>query len=220
MSEIWREDHESYRNNLLDKLDVLFEAATLNYINNDKQMVEWLHGELDDETDCNAIRVYFANWASKRKVLVEKPLSGAEEGYSKSLFADEKEDIVFMVYLSDLFERDLAKDFHLEDCGRVSCLQFEVYKDGRIAMMYFGKAAEKSIDEDDEDYDDEDEVVVLMNGMELLGVECSEQGFEVHSHLSEIIVNELGFDYWVDDFRNNLNKLMDGYVKNCSENEM
>lgn len=223
--EVWREDYEQFKYGLLDDLDILFEAATLNYLNNDKKMADWLHGERVGDMGDRVLRVAFANWASKRKILIEKPIDGADDNYAKSIFANERENIAFCIYITDILQRDLVVGGDFDDTDSIECLQLEIYKDGRIALLYFGHRDDSPIvaDEDaladEEDDEDEVEIEFTQHGMSLLGIEYSEQGSITHQGLEKIIRTELDFDYWVDDFRDSLHNMMDGYTKQFSENE-
>lgn len=229
--EVWREDYERYKYGLLDDLDILFEAATLNYLNNEQKMADWLHGERVGDSGDRVLRVAFANWASKRKILIEKPIDGAHDNYVKSIFANEHENIAFSIYITDILQRDLVVGRDFDDTDSIECLQVEIYKDGRIALLYFGHrdeyqqfdSDEDMLTDDEDDIDDdedaEEENTLVLNGLMLLGIEYSEQGSTTHQNLEKLVRHELDFDYWVDDFRNSLHSMMDGYTQQFSENE-
>jgi hypothetical protein len=219
MSEMWRGNHEKETQNsrLLENLEVLFEAAALNYMNDDKKMVEWLIGEELVETGDKVSRVAFANWASKKKFLIEKPLQDADDNYKKSLFVDESGSVAYMIYITDILQRDLCVGTFIDESDCVECIQVEIYTDGRIAFIYYGTPANTTDSESTEEESSEE--TITMNGLELIGAECTEQGPEAHATLEKYIYNELGFGYWLDEFKKTLDLNIDDFVKQCSEND-
>lgn len=225
--EVWRDDFESYKYGLIDNLDILFEAAALNYLNNEQKMVDWLHGYIVPDSGDRVLRVAFANWSSKRKILIEKPIDGASDNYLKSIFANEKENLAFSIYITDILQRNLLVEKDFDDTDSVECLQLEIYKDGRIALLYFGNKENNNPEIDEEFFEDDEanlvdqdqETVVMFNDLFLLGIEYSEQSAATHQSLEKIIRYELDFDYWVDDFRKSLHSMMDGYAEQFSDNE-
>lgn len=219
MSEMWRGNHEkeTQSSRLLENLDVLFEAAALSYTNDDKKMVEWLIGEELEDAGDKVSRVAFANWASKKKFLIEKPLQGADDNYKKSLFVDENGSVAYMIYVTDILQRDMRIGTFIDESDYVECLQVEIYTDGRIAFIYYGAPANTS---DSDDYEEENsQETITLNGLELLGAECTEQGPETHATLEKYIYDELGFGYWLDEFKKSLDSNIDDFVKQCTEND-
>lgn len=221
MSEMWRDKYEKEQQGqkILEHLDVLFEAATLNYTNDDKKMVEWLVGEeLEDNGDMVS-RIAFANWASKTKFLIEKPLVDADELYKKSIFSNENECVAYTLHVSDILQRNLNFGSVVDKSDGIEYIQIEVYVDGRIAFLYYGYPSYAEDYESITEEEDIDDVGVVMNNLELLGAECTEQGPETHAVLEKFIYDEMGFGYWLDDFKKSLEMNMDDFVRQCSENE-
>lgn len=218
MSEMWRESYEHQNSQLLDDLDTLFEAASLRYLDNEAQMADGLFGKPIRDHEDSVMRVTFANWHTKSRIVVEKPLEGAGEAFTRSMFSDEKSNIVFTLYIFDLLQEDLEVPSSAEIGGDVEYLHIEVYDDSRVTLMYFGRP--EYVEEDD------DEVEILPNvsvvtsvGAALLGVDCSEEGSVMHTKIHELIRSELGLEYWKYEYKNSLNASMDVLVRYCTENE-
>lgn len=237
MSEVWKDSNENQNGQLLDDLDTLFEAASLEYLKDEAQMFDGFYGKAVRNYDDNVLRVVFANWYSKSRIIVEKPLEGSGDSYTKSIFSDEKSRIAFSIYIFDLLNEDIEVSNAANVRGDVEYLQFEIYEDGRLALMYFGRpnyeigngeedAADGTLEIYDYDEEEEEEeeaqvelYVINPEGATLLGVDYSEQGTDMHEMISQLIRTELGVEYWKDRFRSSLDTSLDYFAQHCSENE-
>jgi len=235
MSETWHESFENQNTQLLEELETLFEAVYLGHLSDERSFADGLYGKAITGYDDNVLRMTLANWHTKSRIVVEKPLSGAQESFTKSLFNDEDKPISFNIYLFDL----LQDNFHIPESacidGKVDYLNIEVYEDGRLALLYFGWPNENQDDEedqeDDENYYEEDHEEeqgdlggaasshTQTNSVPLLGVDYSEQGIAVHSKIVDFIRTELGVYLWQDKYRESLESSIDEISRYCSEND-
>lgn len=236
MREEWREDYERDRLQLLEEIDTVFEAASLGYLTDEVQMVEGLYGKMMDDYGDGVLRLSFANWHSKSRIVIEKPLDAAPEAHKKSIFSDESKEIAFNFYIFDLLQENIAvEDSSLDLDGDVEFLQIEIYNDAKLALVYLGKPydfitnnrSEDSEDvdlnnQDDEYYDDDEEeegeYMAMPEGFSekstiVLGAEFSEQGMKMHNKIRHIIRGQLGLDFWADNFSNSLSQTIDDYTQ-------
>lgn len=234
MSETWHEPYENQNTQLLEELETLFDATYLGQLSDDRAFVDGIYGKVITGYDDNALRMTLANWHTKSRIVVEKPLPGAGESLTKSLFADEHKSISFNIYIFDLLQENIKISESACIDGKVDYLNIEVYEDGRLALLYFGWPSENQNDDeyegDDESYyEDDDEgqgtgesevnSATSTNVVPLLGVDYSEQGVAVHSQIVEFIRAELGIDLWQDKYRESLESSIDEISKYCSEND-
>jgi len=235
MREEWREDYERDRLQLLEEIDTVFEAASLGYLNDEVQMTEGLYGKMMDDYGDGVLRLSFANWHSKSRIVIEKPLAAAPEAHKKSIFSDESKEIAFNFYIFDLLQENIAvDDSSLDLDGDVEFLQIEIYNDAKLALIYLGRPydfvtnnrneddEEDSYDnqsgEYDEDNEEEDEYMPMPEGFPekstiVLGAEFSEQGMKMHNKIRHIIRGQLGIDFWAHNFSNSLSQTIDDYTQ-------
>lgn len=233
MSETWREPYENQNTQLLEELELLFDATHLGHLSDDQAFVDGIYGKVITGYDDNILRMTLANWHTKNRIVIEKPLPGAEESYTKSVFNNEDKPISFNIYLFDLLQESISIPESVGINGKVDYLNIEVYEDGRLALLYFGWPSENQDDENQDDeegyYEDDDDnqevgdsdesLAAPINGVPLLGVDYSEQGLAVHSKIVDFIRAELGVDLWQDKYRESLESSIDEISKYCSEND-
>lgn len=229
MSEMWSENYDQERRILVDELDTAFEAAALGYLNDENQMPDGLYGELYTDQQDGIIRLNFANWHSKSRLVLEKISNTADDNYKLSLFSDEEKRVSFIVYIYDLMCKSIGSTDAQELSGIVDFLKIEVYEDGRLSLMYLGTPYPEAIEQDEEyleqdqdvedDASDEQETIHTNDGTYLLGVDYSEEGFEMHNQIRNLIRSELGIDFWKEGFSQSLERSLDGFAQFCSEED-
>lgn len=232
MREEWREEYEKNRLQILDELDTVFEAASLGYLNDEVQMTDGLYGKMMEDYGDGVLRLSFANWHSKSRIVIEKPLDSASENYRKSIFSDELKRVAFNFYIFDLLQENIdIDDDNIDLDGDVEFLEIEIYDDAKLALIYLGRPYEYASEydnsneiegeeyDDNEDYEldsDEETFDSLTSNRRdkstiILGAEFSEQGMKTHNKIRNIIRGQLGLDFWAGNFNTSLNQTIEDF---------
>lgn len=229
MREEWHEHYEKDRLQLLEELDTVFEAASLGYLDDEVQMTDGLYGKMMNDYGDGVLRITFANWHSKSRIVIEKPLEASSDNFKKSIFTDESKRVAFNFYIFDLLQENIdVDDQELDLDGDVEFMQAEIYDDAKLALMYLGKPYDFDSDtsndsgddysDDEEDYDDdyeEDEhsghVSYPEKSVIVLGAIFSEQGMKTHNKIRHMIRGQLGLDFWTSNFNNSLSQSIDDF---------